>query len=97
MADGHFAPEDLRWFDSVISDSLTDDDKLIFVTHYPLDQSISNWYEMTDRLKKLNTQFVLFGHCHQNKLFNLDDNEGLMGRSNLSSYNDVILPLKSTY
>lgn len=87
MADGHFAPEDLRWFDSV-SNSISQNQKLIFVTHYPLDESISNWYEILERLKRLNTQLVLFGHGHRNKLFNFEGIEGIMGRSNLSLYNN---------
>ncbi len=88
MADGHFAPEDLRWFDSVTI-SLSEKEKVIFITHYPLDESISNWYEITERLKRINTQFVLFGHGHRNKLFNFEGIEGIMGRSNLSLYSDA--------
>lgn len=88
MADGHFAPEDLRWFDSVTT-SVSEKQKVIFITHYPLDESISNWYKMTDRLKKLNIQFVLFGHGHKNKLYNFEGIEGIMGRSNLSLYSNA--------
>lgn len=88
MADGHFAPEDLRWFDSVTT-STSEKQKVIFITHYPLDESISNWYEMTERLKSFNTQFVLFGHGHKNKLYDFEGIEGIMGRSNLSLYSNA--------
>lgn len=83
MADGHFAPEDLRWFDSVFKTKSDSIKPLIFVTHYPLDESISNWYEMTQRLKNLNTKIVLFGHGHANRVYNLEGIPGVMGRSNL--------------
>lgn len=83
MADGHFAPEDLRWFDSIV-EKLPDSNKpIIFVTHYPLDESIANWYEMLDRLKNINTQVALFGHGHTNKVFDFESVPGVMGRSNL--------------
>lgn len=88
MADGYFAPEDLRWFDSLFktkSDSLK---PLIFITHYPLDESIANWFEMTDRLIGLNTKLVLCGHGHQNKPMVFEGITGVMGRSNLRANKD---------
>ncbi len=83
MADGYFAPEDLRWFDSLFKTKNDSAKPLIFITHYPLDESIANWYEMTRRLKALNTKVVLFGHGHTNKIYNLEGIPGVMGRSNL--------------
>lgn len=83
MADGYFAPEDLRWFDSLFKTKNDSAKPLIFITHYPLDESIANWYEMTRRLKTLNTKVVLFGHGHANKIYNLEGIPGVMGRSNL--------------
>lgn len=83
MADGYFAPEDLRWFDSLFRTKYDSTKPLIFITHYPLDESIANWYEMTRRLKALNTKVVLFGHGHANKIYNLEGIPGVMGRSNL--------------
>ena len=38
MADGHWAPEDLRWFDSLIVSLPNSNQPIIFVTHYPLDE-----------------------------------------------------------
>jgi outer membrane protein assembly factor BamB/predicted phosphohydrolase len=83
MADGFFAPEDLRWFDSLFKSKSDSSMPLIFITHYPLDESIANWYEMTDRLKNLNTNIVLCGHGHKNKFYNFERIAGVMGRSNL--------------
>ncbi|MDT3697331.1 MAG: PQQ-binding-like beta-propeller repeat protein [Ignavibacterium sp.] len=83
MADGHFSPQDLRWLDSVINNMPDIDKPIIFVTHYPLDQSIANWYEMTNRLKKINTQIVFCGHGHKNEVFDFESIPGVMCRSNL--------------
>jgi outer membrane protein assembly factor BamB/predicted phosphodiesterase len=83
MGDGHFAPEDLRWIDSVLSSMSDPDQPLFFITHYPLDRGIDNWYEMTDRLRRRNVQAVLVGHGHRNRIMNFEGIPGVMGRSNL--------------
>jgi outer membrane protein assembly factor BamB/predicted phosphodiesterase len=83
MGDGHFAPEDLRWFDSMLSNIPDPGQPLIFVTHYPLDPGIDNWFEAIDRLKRFNTQAVLVGHGHQNKVMDFEGLPGIMGWSNL--------------
>jgi outer membrane protein assembly factor BamB/predicted phosphodiesterase len=89
MTDGYFAPEDLRWFDSTIVKPQNKNKPIIFITHYPLDESIGNWFEMTERLHKINTLVVLFGHGHINKVYNFDSIPGIMSRSNLRAKNDV--------
>jgi outer membrane protein assembly factor BamB/predicted phosphohydrolase len=83
MGDGHFSPEDLRWFDSALKSVRPKSQPLFFVTHYPLNPGIDNWYELTDRLKKINTQAVLVGHGHSNREMNFEGLPGVMGRSNL--------------
>lgn len=83
MADGHFAPEDLRWLDSEIGKFKGTSQKVIFVTHYPLDDQIDNWFEVIRRLKEINTQMVLVGHGHANRVQNYEGIHGIMGRSNL--------------
>lgn len=83
MADGFWAPEDIRWLDSVFA-SLTDSNQpLFFITHYPLDEGITNWFEVLDRLKNFNTQIVLVGHGHRNRIYDFESIPGVMGRSNL--------------
>lgn len=82
MGDGHFAPEDLRWLDSAL-EGTDRNQPLIFVTHYPLDSSIDNWYTVLDRLKGFNTQAVLLGHGHKNQAMDFEELPGVMGRSNL--------------
>ncbi|MCX6150054.1 MAG: PQQ-binding-like beta-propeller repeat protein [Ignavibacteriales bacterium] len=82
MADGHFAPEDIRWLDSLLS-TVNKNQPIIFVTHYPVDSSIDNWFEVLDRLKKYDTRLILCGHGHSNKALNFEGIPGVMGRSNL--------------
>lgn len=89
MADGHWAPEDLRWYDSLIVSLPNSTQPIIFITHYPLNDEIANWYEMLDRLKNVDTQVVLFGHGHANKIYDFESIPGVMGRSNLRAKNDV--------
>ncbi len=82
MGDGHFSPEDLRWLDSTLA-KIDNKKPLIFVTHYPLDNQIDNWFTVLDRLKKYNTIAVLCGHGHANKAFSFEGIPGVMSRSNL--------------
>lgn len=89
MADGHWAPEDLRWFDSLIVSLPDSNQPIIFLTHYPLDESTDNWYEMLDRLKNVNTQVAIFGHGHTNTIYNFESIPGVMGRSNLRDKKEI--------
>ena len=83
MGDGHFAPEDLRWLDSVLTAMPDRGQPVFLVTHYPLDPGIDNWYTVLDRFKQRNTQAVLVGHGHGNRVMNFEGVPGVMGRSNL--------------
>jgi outer membrane protein assembly factor BamB/predicted phosphodiesterase len=87
MGDGHFSPEDLRWLDSELQK--IDNEPLIFITHYPLDSSITNWYEAIERLKKKNIKSVLVGHGHTNSILDFEGIPGFMSRSNLRDKNKV--------
>jgi Icc-related predicted phosphoesterase len=82
MGDGHWAPQDVRW----LKDTLAKVDRskpLIFITHYPIDDGIANWYVVLDLLKEHNTQVVLCGHGHNNRKMDFEGIPGVMGRSNL--------------
>jgi outer membrane protein assembly factor BamB/predicted MPP superfamily phosphohydrolase len=81
MADGHFAPEDLRWVDSALTRVREAGLPLIVVSHYPLDSGICNWYALLDRLKEMDTRMVLTGHGHRNRIDSYEGIPGLMGRS----------------
>lgn len=83
MGDGHFPPEDIRWLDSVLTALPDKRQPLFFVTHYPLDPGLDNWYAATERFKKYNTQAVLVGHEHQNRTATFEGIPGVVARSNL--------------
>ena len=83
MGDGHFPPEDIRWLDSVMTHLPDKRQPLFFVTHYPLDQGLDNWYALTERLKHFNTQAVIVGHEHQNRVADFEGIPGVVARSNL--------------
>jgi outer membrane protein assembly factor BamB/calcineurin-like phosphoesterase family protein len=83
MGNGHWAPEDRRWLDSIITRLDRPDHPLIMVTHYPIDSSITNWFTVLDRLQTLNTVAVLVGHGHANRLLDFEGIRGVMGRSSL--------------
>jgi len=82
MADGHWAPEDLRWVDSVLA-AMPHNQPFFVVTHYPVDSSIANWYELLVRVKQYNLQAILVGHGHSNREENFEGVPAAMGRSSL--------------
>ena len=82
MSDGHIPRGHLNWLDKQLK-TLRPHQPLIFLNHYPMDDGMDNWYEITDRLKQYNTWAVLCGHGHSNKAMNFEDITGVMGRSNL--------------
>ncbi|MEP0713665.1 PQQ-binding-like beta-propeller repeat protein [Algoriphagus sp.] len=88
MSDGHIPRDAVVWLDSVLA-ATPADQPIINANHYPLDNSLDNWFEMTDRLKTRNTQFSICGHGHTNKAYNFEGIPGTMGRSNLRAKDDV--------
>ncbi len=83
MGPGQIPRENLVWLDSVLTLPGNREMKVISVNHYPLDESLNNWYELTDRLKELDTRLALCGHGHANRVMNFEGIPALMGRSNL--------------
>jgi len=81
MADGHWAPQDVRWLEETLKQS--QDRPIIFITHYPIDDGIDNWYVVLDLLKKYNTQAALCGHIHRYRQESFEGIPGVMGRANL--------------
>ncbi|MES3016126.1 MAG: PQQ-binding-like beta-propeller repeat protein [Bacteroidota bacterium] len=82
MSDGHIPRDAVVWLDSVLAKT-PKEQPLVFLNHYPLTNELDNWYEITDRLKKYNTQFVLAGHHHTSKPANFEGIPATHGRSNL--------------
>ncbi|MCD8540416.1 MAG: metallophosphoesterase, partial [Leadbetterella sp.] len=104
MSPGQIPRENLVWMDSVFAANPDTRTPLIFINHYPLDNSLNNWYEAIDRIKTRNIQFAMCGHGHQNKLYDWEGISGVMGRSNLRAkdpvggYNLITLsPEKAVY
>ncbi len=62
MGPGQIPRENIVWLDSVLGVPANREMKIISVNHYPLDEGLNNWYELTDRLKKLDTRLALCGH-----------------------------------
>ncbi|MFA5328601.1 MAG: PQQ-binding-like beta-propeller repeat protein [Prolixibacteraceae bacterium] len=89
MAPGLVPHEQIIFLDSVLMQMKNRDQPIIFINHYPLDETLANWYEVIDRLKTRNIQATLLGHGHVNKLFNFEGISGVMGRSNLRSKNEI--------
>lgn len=82
MSDGHIPRSAVNWLENELK-KLKPDQPVVFLNHYPIDEGLDNWYEITDRLKKYNTWAVLCGHGHANKSMNFEEIPGVMGRSNL--------------
>jgi outer membrane protein assembly factor BamB len=85
MGDGHWAPQDVRWLEGVLDGKGAGVKPIVFVTHYPIDESIANWFVVLDKLKTVPTVAVLVGHGHRNKAMDFEGLAGLMGRSNLGT------------
>jgi outer membrane protein assembly factor BamB/predicted phosphodiesterase len=82
MSDGHVPRNAIVWLDSLLAKT-PKQQPIIFCNHYPIDNSLDNWYEVIDRLKKHNTLMICCGHGHINKALNFEGIPGIMGRSNL--------------
>ena len=83
MGPGQIPRENLVWLDSVLNVPANREMKIISVNHYPLDESLNNWFELTDRLRQLDTRLALCGHGHVNREMNYEGIPALMCRSNL--------------
>jgi outer membrane protein assembly factor BamB/predicted phosphodiesterase len=82
MSDGHVPRDAVNWLDTELK-KLKPGQPVIFLNHYPIDNGLDNWYEITDRFRQYNTWAILCGHGHSNRAMNFEDIPGVMGRSNL--------------
>ena len=83
MGDGHWAPQDVRWLEMTLKKMPDKNQPIVFVTHYPIDNGIANWFVVLDLLKQYNLQVALCGHIHRNSTNSFEGVLGVMGRSNL--------------
>ncbi|WP_316815344.1 PQQ-binding-like beta-propeller repeat protein [Pedobacter nyackensis] len=88
MSDGHIPRDAVIWLDKVLRNT-PKDMPIVFINHYPIDSSLDNWYEATDRIKKYNIQYVICGHGHNNVALDFEGIPGTMGRSNLSRTDEL--------
>ena len=98
MGDGFVKKEDHLFLDKTIKDSLINSSKKVLsFSHYPLDNSLSNYKEVLTVLKKYPTVANFCGHGHTLKEYNFSGLSGVMGASITSrdgktqSYNEVIV------
>ncbi|MCU0377800.1 MAG: PQQ-binding-like beta-propeller repeat protein [Bacteroidales bacterium] len=89
MGPGQIPRENIVWLDSVLSLPQYKELKIISVNHYPLDNGLNNWYELTGRLKSRDIRLALCGHGHSNRVMNFEGIPALMGRSNLRARDTV--------
>jgi outer membrane protein assembly factor BamB/predicted phosphodiesterase len=82
MSDGHVPRGAMLWMDSVLN-ATPEDMPLVFLNHYPIDEGLDNWYEVTERLRGYNILAILCGHGHRNRAMDFEGIPGTMGRSNL--------------
>ena len=88
MSPGQVPRENLVWMDSVLAEQ-SDRKPIIYVNHYPQNSDLNNWYEVINRIKKVNIQAILLGHGHINKTFRFEGIPGIMGRSNLRAQDSI--------
>ncbi|MDP4206580.1 MAG: PQQ-binding-like beta-propeller repeat protein [Bacteroidota bacterium] len=88
MAPGLVPREQIVFMDSILTHMKNPSQPIIFVNHYPMDESLSNWYLVLDKLKTRNIQAILLGHGHINKLYNFEGIPAIMGRSNLRAHEE---------
>lgn len=85
MGDGHWTPQDVRWLKGILAGKGGTKKPIIFVTHYPLDDGIANWYVVLDMLKTAPTAAALVGHGHRNQVLDFEGIPGVMSRSILGT------------
>ena len=68
MSPGQVSRENILWLDSSLNNLKDKNTPVIYVNHYPIDSQLNNWFEVIDPLKKRNTQLIICGHGHANRL-----------------------------
>lgn len=89
MAPALVPREQLLWLDSVLTAMREPVQPVVFINHYPLDESMANSDKVLDLLKNRNVRVSLMGHGHNNKFYDFGVLPGVMGRSNLRAGKDT--------
>lgn len=74
--------ESLVWMDSLVR-ATPEGMPVVYITHNPMDHSLSNWDDVCDILKQKNIVLTMGGHWHTNNLRNYDGIPAVVGRSSL--------------
>ena len=82
MSPGQIPRENLTWFFDEIAKT-DENTPIIYVNHYPMDNSLNNWFEVMDALRPYNVKLMLCGHGHNNRAMNFEGVNAAMCRSNL--------------
>src|SRR5574344_175181 len=82
MAPALLPRESMVWLDSLVN-VIPAEKPVIFVNHYPMDTSMLNYFQVLDKIKKMNTQLILSGHWHQNRAMDYEGIPAAIGRSSL--------------
>lgn len=82
MGPPHIPREEILWLDSIVR-ATPPEQPIIFVNHFPINQDLSNWYEVIDILKNRNIQAILGGHLHINRAYDAEGIPAVIGRSSL--------------
>ena len=83
MAPALVPREQLLFLDSLLSAMSNPEQPVIFINHYPLDESMSNSGKVLKLLRTRNVAVSLMGHGHSSRLYDFGGLPGVMGRSNL--------------
>lgn len=79
--DGHVVPQDVDWVRQQLK-NVGRKTPVFIVTHHPLKTGdVDNWFELTDEVRKYNTQAVISGHYHRNMLADYDGITGIISKS----------------
>lgn len=89
MAPGLVPREQMVYLEKTLRQMKDSTQPVIFINHYPLDNSLANAGEVINLLKTRNIQVSLLGHGHANKKFDFEGIPGAMCRSNLRAKNEV--------
>ena len=85
-SDGHFAPQDTLWLRQWL-DSLGTQPTLVLTHMSPRKEEVDNWYDVTNMLRRYNTQAIIGGHHHVNEHLVTDGIDNVLCRSTLPDEN----------
>ena len=83
MADGFVTPQNLAWLENVVEKAAAKKLPLMIITHYPLDHSVENAYDVLSVLHRADSKAIYHGHGHSNRFRWYGGIPGLMSRSTL--------------